>query len=89
MKKGIHIKVRELRKQKGITQTHMSKKLGYKSVSSYNAFESGRMKRGLGVEQARIIARELGLTLDELFFENDLRETRNDEEDDTDEAHTA
>jgi putative transcriptional regulator len=84
----LHERVRQLRKERGITQTHMAKKLGYKSVSSYHAFETGRKSRGISIEQARIIAKELNVTLEELFYGVDLRETRKNGEDD-DETLTA
>lgn len=76
MKLRLHERVRKLRKERGITQTQMAKKLGYKSVSPYNAFENGKKKRGVTVEQAQVIARELGITLDELLDAKKLRVTR-------------
>jgi len=77
----LYKRIKQLRESKGITQTHMTKKLGYKSVSSYNAFESGRKKRSITIEQAKIIAQELNISLDELFSAENVRETRNSDDD--------
>jgi len=79
----LHERIRLLRQKKGYTQTDFTRKLGYKSVSSYNAFELGRKKRSISIEQAQIIASALGVSIDELFFGKELREPRkgdNDEE---------
>lgn len=40
---AVHEKVREIRKSKGITQTHVAKELGV-TIQTYNAYELGRTK---------------------------------------------
>lgn len=60
----VRIKLRKLRKQKGISQTFMSSALGYKHPSGYSNIENGRV--GLRVEQAKTLAEILGVTMEEL-----------------------
>lgn len=67
------LKLREIRKSKGITQTFISEKLGFKSVSGYNAIELG--KRRLDLVRAKKLAEILDVSLEELFFEDDLHES--------------
>lgn len=57
-------KIRQLRQQKGISQSHISKKLGYKRPSGYSNIEMGRNR--LSFTQAVIIAEILGVTVGEL-----------------------
>lgn len=75
----IRSKLRNLRKQKGISQTFISKALGYKHPSGYSNIENGRTDFRL--EQAKVVAEILGVNVEELieenvnFFTNDLHKT--------------
>lgn len=63
----VRIKLRMLRKKKGISQTFISQKLGFKYPSGYCNIESGRNK--LSLDQAKIISEILGVSIDELAEE--------------------
>lgn len=76
-KKGVVILLRleQIRKSKGITQTFLAKKLGFKSVSSYSMIEKGEHR--LDVVHAKVIADVFGVDIEDLLenekkFENDL-----------------
>lgn len=74
----VRMKLRQLRIQKGISQTYISKKLGYKHPSGYGNIEMGRNR--LSLENAAIVAEILGVTVDELteddhFFKEKLHVT--------------
>lgn len=62
--------LRNRRIKKGITQTHMAKELGFKSVGGYNNIEMGRTRPSL--DHARKISEILDCSIEELFFEDDL-----------------
>jgi len=66
----LNTKLRSVRMQKGITQTFLAKKLGFKTASGYNNIEMGRTKPSL--EQAKNISEILGVPIEELFFEEKL-----------------
>ncbi|GIQ61525.1 hypothetical protein PACILC2_00930 [Paenibacillus cisolokensis] len=57
-------KLRQLRLQRGISQTFISKKLGYTYASGYSNIENGRVR--LKFDQAKIIADILNVPVDEL-----------------------
>jgi len=59
-------KLRKTRLEKGISQTFISKKLGYKNASGYANIEMGRTKASL--EKAKIISDLLGVGMNELFL---------------------
>lgn len=61
------LRLKEIRTAKGITQTYLSKKLGFKSTSSYKAIEDGRNK--LDIFNAKILADTLGVQIEELICE--------------------
>jgi putative transcriptional regulator len=63
-------KLRMARQEKGITQTFIAKKLGYKTASGYNNIEMGRTKPS--IEKAKKIADILGKSIDELFFDENF-----------------
>lgn len=63
-------KLREIRLAKGISQTHMAKKLGYKSVSGYANIEMGRTN--LSLEKAKQIADILNVDGGTLFFKENI-----------------
>jgi transcriptional regulator with XRE-family HTH domain len=66
----LELKLRELRESRGITQTFISKQLGFDSVSSYGMIEKG--ERRLDVIKAKKLAEIFGVKIEDLFFENDL-----------------
>lgn len=75
-------RLRQLRIDRGISQTFISKKLGYSHASGYGNIESGR--NNLSFENALIIADILGVDVSELeekethFFDLKLHNTCND-----------
>ncbi|OMF47755.1 helix-turn-helix domain-containing protein [Paenibacillus amylolyticus] len=73
-------KLRKLRMERGISQTFLSKKLGFSYPSGYSNIEAGRNR--LGYDQAVIIAEILGVDVsdleeEQLFFEKKLHEKCN------------
>jgi transcriptional regulator with XRE-family HTH domain len=64
----VHDNVEIIRKAKGITKTHLAKKLGL-SLQGYRHITSGGTK--LDVERLRIIANELHVAV-EVFFDDEL-----------------
>lgn len=71
----IQEQLRRARKSKGITQTFMAKKLGYKMASGYANIESGHTK--LSLENAIKIAEILEMDLEEIFFDKKLHDKSN------------
>ena len=67
-------RIKNIRQNKGITTTFVARKLGYKSPSSVSDFENGRTK--IDGDKLPIIASALGVTIEELFFDQNVRETR-------------
>lgn len=67
-------RIRKIRLEKGITLTYVSKKLGYKTSSALAGIENG--KHGLDAEKMPILLNALGITYDELFFDEKEGETR-------------
>ncbi len=63
-------KLRRYRKEKGISLTFMSKKLGYKHASGYANIEYGI--NNLSLEKAATIAKILGVDINDLFFDEKL-----------------
>jgi putative transcriptional regulator len=66
-------RLRQLRTEKGLSQTYLAKKLGYKTSSGYSNIEYGINR--LRFDQALILADEFGVELSELeekFFEQKL-----------------
>lgn len=77
----MRLKMRQLRKERGISQTFLAQKLGYKHTSGYANIEMGR--NNLTLEKAIVIADVLGVNIKELaeeksdnFFSNDLHKMR-------------
>lgn len=68
-------RLRIIRQKKGISQTHMAKELGYKSVSGYSNIESG--VRQISLEKAKKISEILDISIEELFFEEKLHSLSN------------
>jgi DNA-binding XRE family transcriptional regulator len=71
-------KLRALRRSKDITGHDMSKLLGYKSIATYYKKENGQSKFSL--EEALLISKNFGTTVEELFAEDDVEGVAGDEE---------
>ena len=67
-------KIRKIRTKKGITLIHVSKKLGYKNGSTLSLIE--RNKKDLPIKKLPILLEVLGVSFEELFFEEKLRESQ-------------
>lgn len=67
-------KVREIRKGKGVTQTHINKKLG-KSVGWLNNIEKGR--RTISADELKQIADILEVSIDDFFKKAEFHVTCN------------
>lgn len=63
-----------IRTKKGIKRTFVAEKLGYKSPTSLYDVESGRTK--LPAEKIPILLDVLGVTYEELFFDQNIRKSR-------------
>ncbi|PER25391.1 helix-turn-helix domain-containing protein [Bacillus cereus] len=59
-------RVRYIRKQKNITQEKLAKKLDFSHASAISFIENG--KRRLDAEKIPTLANALGVSIDELFF---------------------
>lgn len=57
--------IRQLRKDKGLTQDDMARKLGYHSALGYHYLEKGRCK--VSADQLAVIASTLNVTIDSLY----------------------
>mgnify|MGYP000884149531 CR=1 FL=1 len=71
-------RLRQLRTEKGLSQTYLAKKLGYKTSSGYSNIEYGINR--LRFDQALILADEFGVELSELeekIFEQKVCERMN------------
>ncbi len=66
----IQEKLRSLRIAKGLTQDQMSKALGLKTKAAYTKKELGY--NSISVEQGKLLADTLGVSVDELFYANKL-----------------
>ncbi|ARK32181.1 helix-turn-helix domain-containing protein [Halalkalibacter krulwichiae] len=74
MEHRIGLRLKQIRNEKGIKQSFVSKKLGFKHSSSLSDIESGR--RGIAAEKIPILAEILGVEIEELFFEKKIRDSR-------------
>ena len=61
-------RVRDIRKQKNITQEKLAKELDFKHASAISFIENG--KRRLDAEKIPTLANALGVSIDELFEQN-------------------
>lgn len=59
-------KLKEIRENKGLTQSDMAELLGYKHKSGYNKLELGDRK--ITLEQAKIISEYFNMTIEDIFF---------------------
>ncbi|MED0686579.1 helix-turn-helix transcriptional regulator [Anoxybacillus ayderensis] len=66
MKRKLGERIKEIRVQKGLTQSFVAKELGYKSPSMLSEIESG--KKGIDAEKIPLLANILGVDINELFF---------------------
>ncbi|WP_157410600.1 helix-turn-helix domain-containing protein [Bacillus albus] len=65
-------RVRDIRKQKNITQEKLAKKLDFSHASAISFIENG--KRRLDAEKIPTLANALGVSIDELFFAQNVVE---------------
>lgn len=65
----MRVKLRELRKQKGVSQSFLAKQLGFSHPSGYCNIEQGRNR--LSLDQAAMIAEILGVSVDDLTEDSD------------------
>lgn len=73
----INERLRKIRKDKGITQTYIARKLG-KTSGWYSNIERGDRK--LSAEDAKKIAEVLNIDINEIFFEDNLNVVFNDQQ---------
>ncbi|MDA2480344.1 helix-turn-helix domain-containing protein [Bacillus cereus group sp. Bce025] len=66
-------RVRDIRKQKNITQEKLAKKLDFSHASAISFIENG--KRRLDAEKIPTLANALGVSIDELFFAQNVVKT--------------
>ncbi|MCT4779865.1 MULTISPECIES: helix-turn-helix transcriptional regulator [Exiguobacterium] len=64
-------RMKKRREEMGITQVHIARKLGYKTSATISLMESGI--QNIYVGQAITIAKILHTTVEELFFEEEVR----------------
>lgn len=67
----VHKNLKEIRTAKGVTQSHLAKKLGI-STMTYSRMENGESK--IDVERLIVIAKALGVGV-EVFFSKELTES--------------
>lgn len=74
MKRKLGERIKEIRIQKGLTQSFVAKELGYKSPSMLSEIESG--KKGIDAEKIPLLANILGVDINELFFNEKIHNLR-------------
>ncbi|MGH1276972.1 helix-turn-helix domain-containing protein [Bacillus cereus] len=81
-------RVRDIRKQKNITQEKLAKKLDFSHASAISFIENG--KRRLDAEKIPTLANALGVSIDELFFvQKVVKTTTNEAEEKENESITS
>ncbi|MGE6504482.1 helix-turn-helix domain-containing protein [Bacillus wiedmannii] len=81
-------RVRDIRKQKNITQEKLAKKLDFSHASAISFIENG--KRRLDAEKIPTLANALGVSINELFFaQNVVEMTTNEMEEKENESITS
>lgn len=70
-------RVRDIRKQKRITQENLAKKLDFSHASAISFIENG--KRRLDAEKVPVLANALGVSIEELFFAQNVVELTTNE----------
>lgn len=73
MKNNLGFRIKELRKEKGLTQSFVAKELGYKYSSIISEIESG--KKSISSENLFKLAKVLDVDIN-VFFEEKVLETR-------------
>ncbi|MFK4329971.1 MULTISPECIES: helix-turn-helix domain-containing protein [Bacillus] len=63
-------RVRDIRKQKNITQDKLAKELDFRHASAISFIENG--KRRLDAEKIPTLAKALGVSIDALFFDQNV-----------------
>lgn len=74
LKDSLGFRIRQLRIEKGLTQSFVAKQLGYKHSSILSEIESG--KKGINAEKLPKVAKILGVDVNSLFFDQNVLETR-------------
>ncbi|MCX8046215.1 MAG: helix-turn-helix domain-containing protein [Anoxybacillus gonensis] len=74
MKRKLGERIKEIRVQKGLTQSFVAKELGYKSPSMLSEIESG--KKGIDAEKIPLLANILGVDINEIFFNEKIHNLR-------------
>jgi len=74
VKRKLGERIKEIRIQKGLTQSFVAKELGYKSPSMLSEIESG--KKGIDAEKIPLLANILGVDINELFFNEKIHNLR-------------
>ncbi|MEE6185529.1 helix-turn-helix transcriptional regulator [Bacillus pretiosus] len=74
-------RVRDIRKQKNITQEKLAKKLDFSHASAISFIENG--KRRLDAEKIPTLANALGVSINELFFVQNVVEMTTNETEET------
>ncbi|HDR4727358.1 helix-turn-helix transcriptional regulator [Bacillus cereus group sp. Sample62] len=74
-------RVRDIRKQKNITQEKLAKKLDFSHASAISFIENG--KRRLDAEKIPTLANALGVSINELFFAQNVVEMTTNETEET------
>lgn len=74
MKRKLGERIKEIRIQKGLTQSFVAKELGYKSPSMLSEIESS--KKGIDAEKIPLLANILGVDINELFFNEKIHNLR-------------
>lgn len=69
VRKVIHDNVRDIRKAKGVSATHIGKALGYVTSQGYYYLESGQVD--MSAEKLKVIANVLGEDVG-VFFDDEL-----------------
>ena len=72
-------KIKELRQEKGLMQEELARLLNI-SLPNYSKKENGIIK--FSIVEAKILAGFFGLTIEELFFENEFSKTENSQPND-------
>ena len=58
--------IKKIRESKGLTQSFVANKLGYRSPSMLSEIESG--KKGLDAEKVPLLAKILGVSIEQIFL---------------------
>ncbi len=74
MNEHLGVRIKNLRTEKGLTQSFVARKLGYKYSSTLSEIESG--KKGINAEKIPLVAKILDVDINELFFEEKVHKMR-------------